>query len=89
MIELEESKQEFFNLLEEAVNLEHNTAVGRLLAFQNKRGIFIIITHFFYKQLHFRAPEPQIFENRSNLASNCRASNRKFLATFEPPIRYS
>ena len=29
-----------------------------------------------YKQLHFRPPEPQIFENRSNLASNCRASNR-------------
>ena len=41
------------------------------------------LTHFFYKQLHFRPPEPQIFENRSNLASNCRASNRKFLATFE------
>ena len=35
---------------------------------------------------HFSA---QIFENRSNLASNCRASNRKFLATFEPPIRNS
>ena len=41
---------------------------------------------FFYKQLHIRPLEPQIFENRSNLASNCRASNRKFLATFEPPI---
>ena len=45
--------------------------------------------HIFYKQLHFRPPEPKIFENRSNLASNCRASNRKFLATFEPPIRNS
>ena len=31
-------------------------------------------------------PDFKIFENRSNLASNCRASNRKFLATFEPPI---
>ena len=39
----------------------------------------------FYKKLHFRPPEPQIFENRSNLASNSRASNRKFLATFELP----
>ena len=42
---------------------------------------------FFYKQLHFRPPEPQIFENRSNLASNRRAYNHKFLATFEPLIR--
>ena len=49
---------------------------------------FILYTFSFYKQLHFRPPEPQISENRSNLAScNCRASNRKFLATFEPPIR--
>ena len=51
MIELEESKQEFFNLLEEAVNLEHYTAVGRLLAFQNKRGIFIIIIIIIVKRL--------------------------------------
>ena len=39
---------------------------------------------FFYKQLYFWPPESQIFENRSNLASNCRTSNPKFLATFEP-----
>ena len=45
-----------------------------------------VITHSFYKQLHFRPSETQIFENRSKLASNCRASNRKFLATFEPQI---
>ena len=38
---------------------------------------------FFYKQLHFRPPEPQIFENRSN----SRTSNRKFLATLELPNR--
>ena len=41
----------------------------------------ILILDIFYKQRHCRPPEPQIFENRSNLASNCRASNRKFLAT--------
>ena len=54
---------------------------------KESRTIILECTHFFYKQLHFRPPEPQIFENRSNLASNCRASNRKFLATFEPSIR--
>ena len=37
---------------------------------------------FFYKQLHFRPAEPQIFENRSNFVSNSRASNRKFLVIF-------
>ena len=41
--------------------------------------------HIFYKQ----PPEHQIFENCSNLASNCRASNRKFLANFELPNRNS
>ena len=46
-------------------------------------------TQFFYKRLHLRPPEPRIFENRSNLVSNCRASNRKFLTTFEPQIRNS
>ena len=49
----------------------------------------IILHTFVYKQLRFRPPEPQIFDNRSNLASNCRTSNRKFLAIFEPPIRNS
>ena len=41
--------------------------------------------NFLNKQLHFRPP--QIFKNRSNLASNCRASNRKLLATIELSIR--
>ena len=39
-------------------------------------------TFFFYKQPKFWPAEPQIFENQSNLVSNCRASNRKFLATW-------
>ena len=57
----------------------------------NKAARYLVFTiyTFFLKQLHFRPPEPQIFENRSNLASNYRASNRKFLATFEPSIRNS
>ena len=42
-------------------------------------------THFFISISIFRPSEPQIFENRSN----CRASNRKFLATFEVPNRNS
>ena len=36
-----------------------------------------------FEVYHFRPSEPQIFENRSNLASNSTASNRKFSATFE------
>ena len=39
-------------------------------------------THFFNKQPKFWPAEPQIFENQSNFVSNCRASNRKFLATW-------
>ena len=35
---------------------------------------------------YFRPSKSQIFENRSNLASNSPASNRKSLATFEPQI---
>ena len=42
------------------------------------------VIHIFYRQLHMRTAEPHIFENHSNLASNSRASNRKFRATFEP-----
>ena len=45
--------------------------------------INLIVVHiFFYKQAKFWPAEPQIFENQSNLVSNCRASNRKFLATW-------
>ena len=50
-----------------------------------------LLTHmhiFLYKQLHFRSAESQIFDDYSNLASNSRASNQKFLATFEPQIGY-
>ena len=35
----------------------------------------IFSNKLFYRQLHFRPPEPQIFENRSNLASNCQDSH--------------
>ena len=55
-----------------------SVASGILLTAQSlKVGVIIISSKL------------QIFENRSNLASNCRASNRKFLATFKHPIRNS
>ena len=47
--------------------------------------IKITFMYFYYKQqLHFWPAKARIYKNHINLASNYQASNRKFLAIFEP-----
>ena len=49
--------------------------------------VFNVCTFFsFYKQLHFRPLEAQIFENRGNLVATFDAQIGNSLATFEPEI---
>ena len=55
---------------------ESETGVANEILENEPQSCLAVLYTFFNKQLHFQPPKPHIFENRSNLASNCRASNR-------------